>query len=459
MSELNQPESSATDDLSIDKLEKVVETNKDLYDELNKLTEVEAVEAFDTGEEEAAAVQEEKKAVSAAFLKIKNIYLDNDLFRYAVWSILLMLLSTTVLTIVEYDTFRDSVSGHLGKDNPNIFDTFYNTFWWSVVTFTTVGYGDVSPVTHFGKLLSIIIMLLNFGIVTLLGGAVASVLVAERLKGDDKLDESKFNGHLIIAGWNPFVPAVLRILQTDKNSTSVVILVNETDGELIERAISVFEDLDITHLCENFTNETVLRKAFLDKAGMFMILPDNSGLLPHEEPDEDKTVLTCLTAKAISEDCPVVAHVLNPENVSHLQRANVNEIVMPDEHVPHLLAKHVTNPGVPQLFDELINQEEDDKGIQQVGIPRPLMGQTHNKISAYFKFKHQWLLVGYAIRKSGFSLEDQMGESGSPLIRDMITEQLEGAGIKLSSDEHVVVEINPPDDYVIDDKHRALVLR
>lgn len=459
MSELNQPESSATDDLSIDKLEKVVERNKDLYDELNKLTEVEAVEAYDTGEEAAAAVQEEKKAVSAALLKIKNIYLDNDLFRYAVWSILLMLLSTTVLTIVEYDTFRDSVSGHLGKDNPNFFDTFYNTFWWSVVTFTTVGYGDVSPVTHFGKLLSIIIMLLNFGIVTLLGGAVASVLVAERLKGDDKLDESKFNGHLIIAGWNPFVPAVLRILQTDKNSTSVVILVNETDGELIERAISVFEDLDITHLCENFTNETVLRKAFLDKAGMFMILPDNSGLLPHEEPDEDKTVLTCLTAKAISEDCPVVAHVLNPENVSHLQRANVNEIVMPDEHVPHLLAKHVTNPGVPQLFDELINQEEDDKGIQQVGIPRPLMGQTHNKISAYFKFKHQWLLVGYAIRKSGFSLEDQMGESGSPLIRDMITEQLEGAGIKLSSDEHVVVEINPPDDYVIDDKHRALVLR
>ena len=157
MSELNQPESSATDDLSIDKLEKVVERNKDLYDELNKLTEVEAVEAFDTGEEAAVAVQEEKKAVSAIFLKIKNIYLDNDLFRYAVWSILLMLLSTTVLTIVEYDTFRNSVSEHLGKDNPNIFDTFYNTFWWSVVTFTTVGYGDVSPVTHFGKLLSIII--------------------------------------------------------------------------------------------------------------------------------------------------------------------------------------------------------------------------------------------------------------------------------------------------------------
>ncbi|MED5219572.1 MAG: hypothetical protein VX630_04610 [Candidatus Neomarinimicrobiota bacterium] len=78
MSELNQPESSATDDLSIDKLEKVVESNKDLYDELNKLTEVEAVEAYDTGEEAEAAVQEEKKAVSAALLKIKKAILKKE---------------------------------------------------------------------------------------------------------------------------------------------------------------------------------------------------------------------------------------------------------------------------------------------------------------------------------------------------------------------------------------------
>ena len=124
-----------------------------------------------------------------------------------------------------------------------------------------------------------------------------------------------------------------------------------------------------------------------------------------------------------------------------------------------MLAKHVTDPGVPQLFDELITQEEQDKGIQVVTIPKGLTGLTHNKISAYYKFKHQWLLVGYAIRKAGFSLEDQMGESGSPLIRNMITEQLDSAGIALSSDEHVIVEINPSDDYVIDDKHKALVLR
>jgi len=41
----------------------------------------------------------------------------------------------------------------------------------------------------------------------------------------------------------------------------------------------------------------------------------------------------------------------------------------------------------------------------------------------------------------------------------MIKEQLEGAGVNFTSDEHVVVEINPPDDYKVDEKHSALVLR
>ena len=104
-------------------------------------------------------------------------------------------------------------------------------------------------------------------------------------------------------------------------------------------------------------------------------------------------------------------------------------------------------------------KEEEDKGLQEVKIPKSLSGQSHNKISAFYKFKYGWLLVGYAIRKAGFSLDDQMGESGSPLIRNMIKEQLDGAGINLTSDEHVIVEINPPDDYVIDAKHSALVLR
>jgi len=57
---------------------------------------------------------------------------------------------------------------------PGHFDSIAQAIWWAVVTLTTVGYGDITPVTFGGKLLGIAIMLLGVGTMALPAGIMAA---------------------------------------------------------------------------------------------------------------------------------------------------------------------------------------------------------------------------------------------------------------------------------------------
>lgn len=62
---------------------------------------------------------------------------------------------------------------------PEAFPNIISTFWWAVVTLTTVGYGDVYPVTTGGKLLGGFISLLGIGLVALPTGIIGSGFIQE----------------------------------------------------------------------------------------------------------------------------------------------------------------------------------------------------------------------------------------------------------------------------------------
>lgn len=63
---------------------------------------------------------------------------------------------------------------------PEIFSSVIHSGWWAVVTLTTVGYGDVYPITVGGKIFTFFILLIGVGIVTIPAGLVASALSKAR---------------------------------------------------------------------------------------------------------------------------------------------------------------------------------------------------------------------------------------------------------------------------------------
>jgi len=63
---------------------------------------------------------------------------------------------------------------------PNIFTSVIHSGWWAIVTLTTVGYGDVYPITVGGKIFTFFILLIGVGIVTIPAGLVASALSKAR---------------------------------------------------------------------------------------------------------------------------------------------------------------------------------------------------------------------------------------------------------------------------------------
>jgi len=87
-----------------------------------------------------------------------------------------MCLLLTVVIIVATSSLMFMAERHV---QPDKFSSIPETMWWSVITLTTIGYGDVIPVTVFGKILTAIMSIAGIAILALPTGILASGLSSE----------------------------------------------------------------------------------------------------------------------------------------------------------------------------------------------------------------------------------------------------------------------------------------
>ena len=84
---------------------------------------------------------------------------------------IIVFLLSVILIVIILGTLMYIVEGQ-----KNGFENIPKSIYWSVVTLTTVGYGDVVPVTTFGKFLASIIMILGYGIIAVPTGIVSAAI-------------------------------------------------------------------------------------------------------------------------------------------------------------------------------------------------------------------------------------------------------------------------------------------
>ncbi len=63
---------------------------------------------------------------------------------------------------------------------PEVFKSVFHSAWWAIVTLTTVGYGDVYPITLGGKIFTFFVLMIGVGLVTVPAGLVATALSKAR---------------------------------------------------------------------------------------------------------------------------------------------------------------------------------------------------------------------------------------------------------------------------------------
>ena len=103
------------------------------------------------------------KRFSVAFKMIKE-----ELIMFSMVSFILIYLSAVGIYY-----FENSVQ-------PEVFSSIFSSLWWSVVTLTTVGYGDVVPITVGGRVFTFFVLMIGLGIIAIPSGMISSALTEAR---------------------------------------------------------------------------------------------------------------------------------------------------------------------------------------------------------------------------------------------------------------------------------------
>ena len=338
------------------------------------------------------------------------------------------------------------------------FSRFVDSLWWGAVTITTVGYGDMAPVSSTGRLVAVMMMFGGIVLTSIFSGTIASIFVDRKIQEGRGLQEVNLRNHTIICGWNKNAIGIIESFSSlSKDRKTTLCLINEMDAEEFQMLKVKHSELDIKFVKGDFSSEKTLGRASVGNAKAAIFIPDTSGNNTFDNADE-RTILGVLAIKSLNAEITTCAEVLKRDNEGHLQRANVDSIIVNGEFSGFLLSNASVSQGIPRFVKEML-AIESKKSIHQISIPGNFVGKTFLELSEYFLKNNRGIAIGIMSEEKKMSLDDMLSDDSSS-IDAFIKRKFMEAEIDIGEQQEqgLDIMISPSPDYNIKDTDSLFIL-
>ncbi|MCX5888822.1 MAG: potassium channel family protein [Deltaproteobacteria bacterium] len=327
--------------------------------------------------------------------------------------------------------------------------------WWALVTLTTVGYGDVVPITTLGRLVAAGIILGGVLSLSLITATVASVFIERKFRQERGLEPVKITQHILLLGWNEEGEALLDQLLKRLPPDIPLVLVNNQPQERMEALQNLYPANPPIFLRGDYSREEILLKANVLQAFKAIILAERQSEETAAQVDQ-RTLFTALTLKGLHPKIRILAELLRSENRTYLERAGAEDILIRGQYDSSLLAGAIASPGIFRVLVTLLAAE--GQNLWAVGIPSRFHGRPLSELADHLRNHHQSLLIAIYTEAQALSLEDLLDEEPSA-IDDFIRRKFAETKIThLLGRTKVEYQVNPPGSTILAPRQVAVVI-
>ncbi len=270
--------------------------------------------------------------------------------------------------------------------------TLGKALWWGVVTFMTVGYGDLTPITPLGRSLAVILMFAGVFTIGIISAKISTYFISQILmEGRGKMDQSKIKNHFVVCGWKDDMADLIRhvlLLNPTLTPEKIVVVANKTQEQILafKAADPKLKELNFI-LGEHFQQAT-LERAAPQVARKILILADTSQGPDMRKPNsmeaDARTIMCSIALSNIAKGTMVAAEILDPTLDNYLKMAGVGEIIYSRECSRLLLGSASGSTGIANVYHDLIDPRSGAH-IATRDIPERFEGKTYAEFRVEFQ--------------------------------------------------------------------------